>query len=61
MLVRLFPYQHSDRLVAIGESNLQRRWHMNTVSYRNFRRWQAENRTLSNIGVYTWASSLRYE
>ena len=56
MLLRPFPYQDPDRLVAIGEANPQRGWHMNTVSYPNFRSWQAENRTLSNIGIYTGAS-----
>jgi putative ABC transport system permease protein len=29
---------------------------MNTVSYPNFRSWQADNRSLSNVGVYTGTS-----
>ena len=29
---------------------------MNTVSYPNFRSWQADNRSLSNIGIYTGTS-----
>ena len=56
MLLRPFPYRDPDRLVALGESNPQRGWHMNVVSYPNFRSWQAENRTLTNIGIYTGAS-----
>ena len=56
MLLRPFPYRDPDRLVAIGEASLPRGWHMNTVSYPNFRSWQAENRTLTNIGIYTGAS-----
>ncbi|HSQ31154.1 MAG TPA: ABC transporter permease [Gemmatimonadaceae bacterium] len=56
MLLRPFPYQDPDRLIAIGESNPQRGWHMNTVSYPNFRSWQAENRSLSNVGIYTGTS-----
>ena len=56
MLLRPFPYRDPDRLVALGESNPQRGWHMNVVSYPNFRSWQAENRTLANIGIYTGAS-----
>jgi putative ABC transport system permease protein len=56
ILLRPFPYQDPDRLMAIGESNPQRGWHMNTVSYPNFRSWQAENRSLSNVGIYTGTS-----
>ena len=56
MLLRPFPYRNPDELVAIGESNPRRGWHMNTVSYPNFRSWQEENRTLTNIGIYTGAS-----
>ena len=56
MLLRPFPYQNPDALVAIGEANARRGWHMNTVSYPNFRSWQADNRSLSNVGVYTGTS-----
>jgi putative ABC transport system permease protein len=53
LLLRPFPYQNPDELVAIGETNMRRGWHMNPVSYPNFRSWQAQNRSLSNIGFYT--------
>ena len=56
LLLRPFPYREPDAIVAIGESSLKRGWHMNTVSYPNFRSWQAENRSLENIGIYTGAS-----
>ncbi len=56
LLLRPFPYHNPDELVAIGESNPKRGWHMNSVSYPNFRSWQAQNRTLANVGVYTGAS-----
>src|SRR5690348_8909168 len=56
MLLRPFPYRDPDQLVAIGESNPRRGWHMNTVSYPNFRSWQGDNRTLSNIGIFTGSS-----
>ena len=56
MLLRPFPYRAPDELVALGESNPRRGWHMNSVSYPNFRSWQAENRTLESVGVYTGAS-----
>jgi len=56
MLLRPFPYRDPDALVAIGEANTPRGWHMNTVSYPNFRSWQADNRSLSGIGIYTGAS-----
>ena len=56
MLLRPFPYRDPDALVALGEANLPRGWHMNSVSYPNFRSWQADNRSLSNIGVYTGTS-----
>jgi putative ABC transport system permease protein len=56
ILLRPFPYRAPDELVAIGESNPRRGWHMNSVSYPNFRSWQAENRTLESVGVYTGAS-----
>jgi putative ABC transport system permease protein len=56
LLLRPFPYRNPDELVAIGEASIKRGWHMNSVSYPNFRSWQAENRTLSDIGIYTGAS-----
>ena len=56
MLLRPFPYRNPDELVAIGEANLKRGFRMNSVSYPNFRSWQAENRTLQNIGIYTGTS-----
>src|SRR5690348_3442754 len=56
MLLRPYPYRAPDALVAIGESNPRRGWHMNTVSYPNFRSWQADNRTLSSVGIYTGSS-----
>src|SRR5205823_6480521 len=31
-------------------------WHMNSVSYPNFRSWQAETRTLESVGIYTGAA-----
>jgi putative ABC transport system permease protein len=56
LLLRPFPYRAPDELVAIGESNPKRGWHMNSVSYPNFRSWQAENRTLESVGLYSGAS-----
>ena len=56
LLLRPFPYRDPDNLVAIGENNVKRGWHMNSVSYPNFRSWQAQNRTLENVGNYTGAS-----
>src|ERR1044071_2436308 len=53
LLLRPFPYGNPDELVAIGEANMKRGWRMNSVSYPNFRTWQAQNRTLTNIGAYT--------
>ncbi|HVX39994.1 MAG TPA: ABC transporter permease [Gemmatimonadaceae bacterium] len=56
LLLRPFPYHNPDALVAIGEANPKRGFHMNSLSYPNFRSWQAQNRTLSNIGLYTGTS-----
>ena len=56
LLLRPFPYRDPDALVAIGESNPKRGWHMNSVSYPNFRTWQSENRSLESVGVYNGAS-----
>ena len=56
MLLRPYPYRDPEALLAIGESNPKRGWHMNTVSYPNFRSWQADNRTLSSIGIFTGSS-----
>jgi len=56
LLLRPFPYRSPDELVAIGEASIKRGWHMNSVSYPNFRSWQAQNHTLSDIGIYTGAS-----
>ena len=56
LLLRPFPYRAPDELVAIGEANQKRGWHMNSVSYPNFRTWQAETRSLESVGIYTGAS-----
>ena len=56
MLLRPYPYRNPDELLALGESVPSRGWHMNTVSYPNFRSWQAENRTLNGIGIYAGTS-----
>jgi putative ABC transport system permease protein len=56
MLLRPFPYSRPEELVALGESNVKRGWTMNSVSYPNFRSWQAENRTLESAGIYTGSS-----
>jgi putative ABC transport system permease protein len=55
-LLRPFPYKNPDELLAIGESNPTRGWHMNTVSYPNFRSWQADNQTLESVGIYAGTS-----
>ena len=55
-LLRPFPYRDPDQLMAIGESNPTRGWHMNSVSYPNFRSWQADNQTFESIGIYTGSS-----
>ncbi|HEY4306190.1 MAG TPA: ABC transporter permease [Gemmatimonadaceae bacterium] len=52
LLLRPFPYKNPDEIVAIGEAHPKRGWHMNSVSYANFRSWQSDNRTLESIGVY---------
>src|SRR3954464_14683079 len=53
LLLRPFPYRAPEELVAIGESSPKRGWHMNSVSYPNFRSWQAENRALESVGIYS--------
>lgn len=53
MLLRPYPYHDPDALVVIGESNPRRGWHMNSVSYPNFRSWQKDNHTFSSVGIYT--------
>jgi predicted permease len=52
LLLRPFPYKNPQELVAIGEAHPKRGWHMNSVSYANFRSWQSDNRTLESIGIY---------
>jgi putative ABC transport system permease protein len=56
LLLRPFPYRSPEELVAIGEAHVKRGWHMNSVSYPNFRSWQSDNRTLESVGIYTGAS-----
>jgi putative ABC transport system permease protein len=56
MLLRPFPYHNPDELIAIGEGNTQRGWHMNSVSYPNFVSWQHDNRTFESMGVYSGTS-----
>ena len=56
LLLRPFPYRDPEHIVAIGESSLTRGWHMNSVSYPNFRSWQSDNSTLTDVGIYTGAS-----
>src|SRR5438045_9263570 len=59
LLLRPFPYRSPEELVAIGENNLKRGWHMNSVSYPNFRPWPAEHRSLESKGIYTgWTINL---
>ena len=55
-LLRPFPYRNPDELMAISESSPTRGWHMNSVSYPNFRSWQADNQTFESVGIYTGAS-----
>ncbi len=55
-LLRPFPYKNPDELMAIGEASPTRGWHMNSVSYPNFRSWQADNRSFESVGIYTGAS-----
>ncbi len=55
-LLRPFPYKDPDNLLAIGESNPTRGWHMNSVSYPNFRSWQADNSTFESVGLYSGTS-----
>jgi putative ABC transport system permease protein len=52
LLLRPFPYRNPEQIVAIGEAHPKRGWHMNSVSYPNFRSWQSDNRTLESIGIY---------
>ncbi len=56
MLLRPFPYRSPEELVAVGESRPEAGWHMNSVSYPNFRSWQSDNRTMESMGIYTGAS-----
>ncbi|HEX4682913.1 MAG TPA: ABC transporter permease [Gemmatimonadaceae bacterium] len=56
LLLRPFPYRSPEQIVAVGESNKTRGWHMNSVSYPNFRSWQADNRSLESVAAYTGAS-----
>ena len=56
LLLRPFPYRAPEEIVAIGESNPKRGWRMNSVSYPNFRSWQAETRTLASVGLYGGSS-----
>jgi putative ABC transport system permease protein len=56
ILLRPFPYKNPEELLAIGESNPKRGWHMNAVSYPNFRSWQAEGRTIESMGIYSGTS-----
>jgi putative ABC transport system permease protein len=56
MLLRPFPYHDPEHIVAVGESMPARGWHMNTVSYPNFRSWQADNHSFESIGIYTGTS-----
>jgi putative ABC transport system permease protein len=56
LLLRPFPYKDPEALVAMGEANPKRGWRMNSVSYPNFRSWQADNRTLANVGIYSGMS-----
>ncbi len=56
LLLRPFPYRNPDEIVAIAEATPKRDWHMNSVSYPNFRSWQAAHRTLADIGIYNGTS-----
>ena len=58
ILLRPLPYADADRLVAVYSANphLGMDAHYVNISYPDYLSWRDENRTLSQLGMWTWTS-----
>ena len=53
VVLRPLPLEHSERLVLIYESNLQKGWSTFSVAPANFVDWTRESRTFESIGAFS--------
>ncbi|HET7584263.1 MAG TPA: ABC transporter permease [Gemmatimonadaceae bacterium] len=59
VLLRPLPYADVDRIVHLGERELQQPGRGGTTSWDNFRDWRQMSRSFAAMGLYnTWASTL---
>ena len=59
VLLRPLPYPEANRIVHVGERDLDETGRGGTTSYDNFADWQRSMRTLSALGIVgTWAPTL---
>jgi putative ABC transport system permease protein len=56
ILIRPLPYPRADRLVAVYAENVERGYHDTNISYGDYASWRDQNRTLSGLGIWGWAT-----
>jgi len=50
------PYREPDRLIQIWDTKPERGWNHVSISYVNFRDWEARNRTFESMALYDGAA-----
>jgi putative ABC transport system permease protein len=60
VLLKPLPYKDPDRLVMVWQTNPQRGWYENPVSYPNYGDWENENKVFENIGAYSSYEDLTF-
>ncbi len=56
ILVRPLPYRDADRLVSIYAAMPARAVRGTNISYWDYASWRQENRTFSDIGIWSWST-----
>lgn len=56
ILVRSLPYRDSDRLIAVYAENTALGFKGANISYADFVSWRDNNRALSGIAIWSWAT-----
>jgi predicted permease len=55
-LIRPLPFERPDELVVVYSSIPQKNWHGINISYADYLSWKERNRSLSQLGMWTWTS-----
>jgi len=54
VILKPLPFPRSDRLVALGEDNAERSWHMQTAAPANMYDWRAQVAAFADVAAYTY-------